>query len=200
LQTIAADLPTVSIRWVCATSGTQPLPVPPLTAVPTPITAAWLNANVRDAIRFLSYPPAARAHYTAGSSTLANTSLASPAIVPLTTVDVDTYGGITTGASAHYTAPVSGRYLLAGQFNLAASSTATFYACGLRVNGSTVYWGGIVRFAGSGPAGGAGVTKRLRLNAGDTVQLIAAQASGGAIAYNTGASNQTRFVVVWEGA
>src|SRR6185437_6787473 len=108
-------------------------PVPPLTACPTPITAAWLNSCLRDTINFLVYPPVCKAHYTAGSSTLANTTLASPAIVPLTTVDVDNYGGFTTGASAHYTAPVAGRYLLAGQFNLASSSTTTFYACGLRV-------------------------------------------------------------------
>lgn len=199
LGQVAGDLPTVSIRWVSALTGTQPLPVPPLTAVPSPITAAWLNANLRDAVRFLVYPPVMKAHYLAGSSTLANTTLASPAIVPLTTVDVDNYGGFTTGASAHYTVPVSGRYLLAGQFNLASSSTTTFRACGLLVNGSTTYWGGIVRFAGSAIAGGAGVTKRLRLNAGDTVQLIGAQASGGAVAYNTTASNQTRLIACWEG-
>jgi hypothetical protein len=200
LQTVAADLPTVSIRWACALSGTQPLPVPPLTGAPTPITAAWLNANLRDAIRFLSYPPVAKAHYTAGSSTLASGSLASPAIVPLTTVDVDTYGGMTTGASAHYTAPVSGRYLLAGQFNLASSSTTQWHACGVRVNGTTAYWGGITRFSGSSLAGGAAVTKRLRLNAGDTVQLIGTQSSGSPTAYNTTASNQTRLICVWEGA
>jgi hypothetical protein len=194
------EIPTVSMRWVCAASGTAPLPVPPLTAVPTPITSAWLNANLRDAVNFLIYPPAVRAHYTAGSSTLANTTLASPAIVPLTTVDLDTYAGYTTGASAHYTAPVSGRYLLAGQVFLASSSTTTFYACGVRVNGTTAYWGGIPRFAGTSQAGGAAVVKRLRLNAGDTVQLIAAQASGGAIAYNTTASNQTRMLALWEGA
>lgn len=200
LGTSSFDLPTVSVRWVCALTGTQPLPVPPLTACPSPITSAWLNANLRDAIRFLTYPPVAKAHYTAGSSTLANTTLASPAIVPLTTVDTDNYGGMTTGASAHYTAPVSGRYLLAGQFNLASSSTTTFYACGVRVNGSTVFWGDITRFAGTSLAGGAGVTKRVRLNAGDTVQLIGAQASGGAIAYNTTAANQTRLIACWEGA
>lgn len=196
----APDIPTVSMRWVCALSGTQPLPVPPLTAVPTPITAAWLNANLRDAIRFLIYPPVCRAHYTAGASTLANTTLASPAVVPLTTVDLDTYGGMSTGASAHYTAPVAGRYLFAGQVFLASSSTTTWYACGLLVNGTTAYWGGITRFAGTAQAGGAAVVKRLRLSAGDTVQLIAAQASGGAIAYNTTAANQTRFIAVWEGA
>lgn len=196
----APEIPTVSTRWICALSGTAPLPVPPLTAVPTPITSAWLNVNLRDAVNFLIYPPACRAHYTAGASTLAATTLAAPAIVPLTTVDLDNYAGYTTGASAHYTAPVSGRYLIAGQVFLASSSTSTWYACGVRVNGTTAYWGGINRFAGTSQAGGAAVAKRLRLSAGDTVQLIAAQASGGAIAYNTTAANQTRMIAVWEGA
>lgn len=201
LETSSFDLPTVSIRWVCALTGTQPLPVPPLTACPSPITSAWLNANLRDAIRFLTYPPVAKAHYTAGSSTLANTTLASPAIVPLTTVDVDNYGGMITGTGggAGYVVPVSGRYLFAGQYNLAASSTTTFRACGLMVDGSVTYWGDVVRFAGTSLAGGAGVTKRLRLNAGDFVQLVGAQASGSAVAYNTTVANQTRLIAVWEG-
>jgi len=200
LGTGGGDIPTVAMRWVCALSGMHPLPVPPLTAVPTPITSAWLNANVRDAVNFLTYPPVAKAHYTAGSSTLASGTLASPAVVPLTTVDVDNYGGFTTGASAHYTAPVAGRYLFAGQFNLATSSTTQWHACGLQVNGSVNVWGRISRFAGSSLACGASITKRLRLNAGDTVALIGTQSSGSATAYNTSASNQTRMLAVWEGA
>lgn len=197
-NTSAQNLPAAAIRWACATTGST-LPVPPLTAVPNPITSAWLNANVRDTTGFLTLPPAMRAHYTAGSSTLANSTLTTPQVVPLTTVDLDTYAGFTTGAAAKYTAPVAGRYLLAGQVNLASSSTATWYACGLLVNGSALYWGGVTRFAGSGLAGGAGVTRRLRLSQGDTVQLAAAQASGGAIAYNTTAANQTRLIALWEG-
>lgn len=198
LQSLAYCMPTVSIRWVCANTGSL-VSVPPLTAVPTPITAAWLNANVRDTIRFLTYPPVCKAHYTAGTSTVPNNSLATPAVINLTTVDVDNYGNFTTGAAAKYTAPYSGRYLFAGQVTFAASSTATTYACGLLVNGTTLYYGGIVRFAGTALAGGASVTKRLRLTFGDTVQLVAVQQSGGALAYNTTASNQTRLIACWEG-
>lgn len=198
LQSLAQCQPTLSVRWVCAPAGGV-LTAPPLTAVPTPITAAWLNANVRDTIKFLTYPPIAKMHYTAGSSTVPNNSLATPAVINLTTPDVDNYGGLTTGAAAKYTVPVAGRYFIAGQVTFASSSTATTYACGLLVNGSTLYYGGIVRFAGTALAGGASVTKRLRLNAGDTVQLVAVQQSGGALAYNATASNQTRMLAVWEG-
>ena len=190
-----SNLPTLSVRWVSSVSGTHPLPVPPVTPVPSPITSAWLNANVRDAIGFLSFPPVLKAHTTTGS--VANSSLTSPAVVSPATVDVDTYGGYSAGT---YTAPVAGRYLVAGQVNFATSSTTATYACGIRVNGSTVSWGAAVRFAGTTLAGGASVTKRVRLNAGDTVQLIAAQNTGGSLSLNTTASNQTRILAVWEGA
>jgi hypothetical protein len=199
LNTSGVNLPTTSIRWVCSPTGSAPLAIPPLTTVPNPITSAWMNANIRDTISFLIFPACMKAHYTAGSSVLANSTLATPQVVPLTTIDMDNYGAFTTGASAKYTIPVAGRYLVAGQVNLASSSTATWYACGVLVNSSTLYWGGITRFAGSGLAGGAGIAKRIRFNAGDTVQLVAAQASGGSIAYNTAAGNQTRLITLWEG-
>lgn len=201
LNANAGLLPFVTIRWVCAISGTQPLPVPPLTAAPSPITAAWLNANARDAIRFLTYPPVCKAIYTPGTATLPSGTLGTPSVVPLTTVTVDNYGGYTTGASAKYTAPVAGVYFLHGSYNLAGSSAATSYAAGLSVNGGTAQWGDIVTFApAAGVNGGATVTRRLRLNAGDTVQFVASQSSGSAIAYSTSAALQTRFIAVWESA
>lgn len=197
-----AGQPAVSIRWVCATSGTEPLQVPPLTAVPSPITSAWMNANVRDAIRFLAYPPIARAHYTAGSSTLATSSFPAGSVVPLTTVDVDNYGGMTTGASAGYTAPVAGRYFVYGQFSLGSGSTTTAYCAGLSVAGGTTVWGDSVFNDNTAVAvaAGASVGRYLRLTAGQTVQLIACQGSGSAIAYNGSAANQSRLIVVWTGA
>lgn len=198
LQSLSYCMPTVTVRWVCAPSGTHPLPVPPLTPVPSPVTSAWLNANVRDAVSFLTYPPAVKAHYVAGSATLASSSLSSPQTVPLGTVDVDTYGAYSTGTNT-FTAPVAGRYLVAGQLNLAASSTTAQYACGITAGG-TRYWGRVVNFAGTSLAAGASIVKRVRLGAGDTVTLIGSQNSGTAIAYNTAASNQTRLICIWEGA
>ena len=191
-----APLPTVTVRWVCAVSGAEPLPVPPLAAVPSPITSSWMNANVRDAIRFLVYPPICKAVYTPGSATLANSSLAAPGTAPCGTVAVDNYGGYNTSTYT-YTAPVGGRYALYGQVNLEAGGSGTYIAAGLSVNGGTPQWGDIASYL-SGTAGGASVSRRLRLNAGDTVKLAAAQASGSAIAYNV-AGNQTRLIAVWDG-
>jgi hypothetical protein len=194
-----ANPPTVSARWVCSVSGTEPLPVPPLTAVPSPITSAWMNANVRDTIRFLIYPPVAKAYYTAGSSTMASSSLASPVTVPLNTKAVDNYGGFSTSAF-EYTAPVSGRYFLYGQFNLGTTTGTFVTGAGLSVNGGTTQWGDIPEFSSSTAFNpGASVTRRLRLTAGQTVALMGFQTSGAALSYATSAATQSRLIAVWEG-
>lgn len=198
LQSAATQLPTASARWVCATSGTEPLPVPPLTPCPSPVTSAWLNANVRDAIRFLTYPPICRAYYVPGTVTLASQAFPGSAAPPINTAIVDNYGGLNT-TTGLYTAPVAGRYLIAGQFNLASAAVSGAYACGITVNGGTVQWGDRVNKVSDSTGGGAGVVKRVRLNANDTVQLRASQNTGSTIAYNTGTEAQTRLVIVWEG-
>jgi hypothetical protein len=84
--------------------------------------------------------------------------------------------------------------------NLAASAASTSYKCGVNVNGGTTQWGDDVNKVSDSTGGGAGVVKRLRLSANDTVQLFASQGSGGAVAFNANAANRTRLVVVWEGS
>lgn len=199
LNAAPVQLPAASARWACALSGTQPLPVPPLTAVPTPITHAWLNANLRDTIAQLAYPPICRAFYTAGSSTLASSTFPTGSVIQCNTVTVDNYGGYNTSTFA-YTAPLAGRYYVYGQYSLASSSTSTGYGCGISVNGGATIWGDVLQFApGASLGGGACAGKRLRLNAGDQVQLRGNQGSGSAIAYNASGANPTRLVIVWEG-
>lgn len=194
----ATELPTVTVRWVAALSGTQPLPVPPNSAVPSPITAAWLNANVRDAANFLCYPPVCKVGYNAGGS-LPSQSFPAGTLIPFGNVVVDNYGGWSTGSNA-YTAPVSGSYYCYAQFNLAANANATGYCCGLAVNGGTIAWGGVVLKQSDTFGGGASITRRLRLGAGDTVQAFACQGSGGSIAYNASSTNPGRVIVVWDGS
>jgi len=199
LQSASVQYPTGSVRWVCATSGTQPLPVPPLTTVPSPITRAWLNANVRDTIEQLIYPPVCKAAYAAGSSSMASSTFPAGVTVPLNSVAVDNYGGF--NATTHlYTAPVSGRYLVYGQFNLNGSSTTTGYGCGISISGGTTMWGDNAYFAPSGSQfGGAAFSRRVRLTAGQTVALIGCQGSGSAITYQTSPVNPTHMIIVWEG-
>ena len=195
LTATAGYWPLASVRWVCA-SPTVPVAVPPLTAVPSPITSAWMNANVRDTIRFLCGPPICRAVLT-GSPTMANSSLTSPATVPVNSVTVDNFSGFSTSAFA-YTAPVAGRYFVYGQHNLAAATGTFSVAAGVSWNG-TPQWGDMTEFSSSSGFGsGASFTRRMRLAAGDTIKLIGAQTSGSSVAYASGA-NQSRLIVVWEG-
>lgn len=195
--------PTVTTRWICSVSGTAPLPVPPLTAPPVPpvyTTSAWLNANIRDTIRYLIYPPFAKGIYTAGTNTMPSNTLTSPSVVPVNTQFADNYNAFNPSTFT-YTAPVAGRYFVYGQFNLATNLGSYAVGAGIRVNGGTTAWGDIAQISTAGVAlnVGASVTRRIRLNAGDTVQLMGTQGSGSAIAYATDPANQTRFIVVWEG-
>jgi hypothetical protein len=193
-----------SIRWVCATSGTQPLTVPANAAWPAPpayITPAMLNTGIRDTIRFLSYPPVMRAYYTPGSVTIPSQAFPAGTVVNLGSVTVDNYGGFTTGASGGYTAPVAGLYFCYGQVNFASygTSSGVAYSAGLNVNGGTIQWGDSV-FSNLSNTSGAGavVRRRLRLNAGDFVQFCAQQSTSGSLGLNSSAANQTRFLMVWE--
>lgn len=202
LQNSSNNYPNVVIRWVASASGTVSLPVPdnPSWATLVYLTSAFLNANIRDTINFLLYPPILRAHYTAGTTTLPNQAFPAGTVVTLTTVDIDNYSGFTTGASAKYTAPVSGNYFCYGQLNLAATSTQFQKGVGFSVNGGTTIWGEVSLQTSDGSNGfGVAVQKRLRLTAGDTLQLVGTQNSGGAVAINTATADQTRMIVVWEG-
>ena len=65
-------------------------------------------------------------------------------VINLTTVAVDNYGGITTGASGGYTAPVTGNYFCYGQLNLGATAAGGSYGAGPscygRCGSSEGYW------------------------------------------------------------
>lgn len=206
--------PSVSARWVCANTGTAGLPVPPLAAWPTPpsyVTSAFMNANVRDTIRFLIYPPVMEAQYNAGTQ-----SLASQASVPGTgtTIQldhavVDTYGAW-SGSTHTYTAPVAGLYWVYSLAAMSQAATATALAAGINVtssnyNGGTKFtmWGGArTSYAGT-RIQAAACRRQLRLNAGDALQAAAWQNdSASAAATLAGNTNewQSRFIVLWRAA
>jgi hypothetical protein len=203
LQNTTNTYPYFSVRWVALNTGTTGLPVPANPAWVSPpsfVTSAFLNANIRDTIRFLLYPPIAKAIYTPGSATLPSSTFPAGTVINLTTVTVDNYGGITTGASGGYTAPVTGNYFVYGQFNLGANSAGGSYGAGLSVAGGTTMWGDVVAKSADTAGAGASVGRRLRLTAGQQVQLIGTQNTGAAIAYDGAAVGQTRLIAVWEGA
>jgi hypothetical protein len=196
-----SSFPTVSVRFVAATTGTTGLTVPANPAWPVPpayITSADMNAQVRDTVNYLIYPPICKAIYTAGTSTIPSQAFPSGTIAPLGTVVIDNYGGFSTSAYT-YTAPVAGNYFCAGQVNFVTASGGGSYSAGLSVNAGTIGWGDSVAHGGSGQ-GAASVTRRLRLTAGQTVALYAQQNSGSSVELHTSTAWQTRLIVVWEGA
>lgn len=194
---------SLTVQWVAATSGTTGLPVPSPAAWPSPpsyITAAWMNTNVRDVIRYLTYPPIFRAYYNGSSNTQPSQTWPSGTAIAMDTVTVDNYGGWSSSTPTQYTFQRPGHYFVYGQMAVTAS-TAGSRGAGLRVNGGTVQWGGHeMPCAGSVTPGHTSVVQRiLKVAQGDYVELIGFQNSGSALAYRTGAST-CKLIAVWLGA
>jgi hypothetical protein len=213
LTNSATKFPYMSARWVGALTGSEPLPVPANPSWPSPPTVlghAFMNANVRDTINFLIYPPVFEAQQEASQN------LASQSAVPGTgttiamgsnSTAVDTYGAWDTGNST-WTAPVSGLYYAYGQVALTTAAGAVSMAAGLTVNssnynsGSTyTIWGGTMATNAS-TVSVNNVRRRLRLNAGDTIRLAGFQkdSSAASNALNTSGSWLSRIIIVFEAA
>lgn len=203
--------PSLTCRWVAALSGTAGLPVPVNAAWPVPpadITAAFMLTNVTQVVEFLTYPPICE--YSGAVAVTVPSSATLPTTTGTTLVlqnaTVDNYSAYNTSTGV-WTAPVAGSYFAygAGLLNMNAGGAAV--ACGMTITSSN-YNGGVTftQWGGCGSATatatcGQAYRRRLRLHAGDTLSLAAAQNDTG----SAGASNSTgtwtpRFITVWEGA
>ena len=207
--------PNITIQWIGALSGTQPLPVPANDAWAVPpawITSAFMNSNVRDTINYLCYPPVMEWQYNNGTNNLASaTSLpATGTTIGLDAQNFDNYSAFSNGSNT-WTAPVAGIYLAYGQLALTGDSSSVSLAAGLTVNSDNynggsafTFWSGAQVAYVSSPYISCVVTnRRLRLNAGDTLKLAGWQRnSSGNAATIQGNSTQwtTRFGAVWQGA
>lgn len=204
--------PQLTARWVCANSGTASLPVPSPAAWPSPtaiVTSAFLNAQVRDVIRFLAYPPIMEWAYTSTGQNLASQT-AVPAVgttIGLTTNTVDNYSAFNNSTNT-WTAPVSGLYYCYGQVSMGGLSTNVAVAAGLTVTSANYNSGTKTTLWGDARAGttlfqSSPVTRRrLRLNAGDTIQLAGFQRDSSSTTTNVlGSGNWTsKLITVWEAA
>jgi hypothetical protein len=207
--------PQFSVRWLCALAGTAPLAVPANPAWPVPpayVTSAFLNANVRDAIRFLTYRPVMET-YQVNAQNLASQGLLAGVGTTLNLgsagqpYTVDNYGAYNEAANT-WTAPVAGDYYCYAQAGMTTAAGAASMACGITVTsvnyngGSAVtLWGGSVAAATSSVQC-ANTRRRLRLNAGDTIQAAAMyhDTGGAAATMNTSGAWLSRLITVWEGA
>jgi hypothetical protein len=211
--------PYLSLAWVAtAGTGTSALPAPVNNAWPVPpayVTSAILNASVRDTISFLIYPPMLQAYYT-GSGTLASATTvpATGTAISLATSGVagqqpaDTYAAY---SGSTWTVPQPGVYYCYGQVGLTGNSTSLAMAAGLTItsgwyNSGSAFtlWGGTIVMQGSAGANNAAIVRqRLRLNAGDTVQLAGYQhdSGGNAATLNNHTSEwATRLITIWRSA
>jgi hypothetical protein len=204
----------LSARWVGALSGTAGLPAPANPAWPAPpayVTSSYLNANIRDAIRFLAYPPMFRGYYAGSGNTIPSQTFPAGTVIKLDTITtntgaggqaVDNYSGW-SAANNWWTAPVAGVYSCYGQVAVGGSATAYELYAGFSVNG-TIQWakgswqGSVTPIVPRS----AIAMRKLRLNAGDTVALAGRQGTGSSLSV-CGSSTSTAFsklIIIWESA
>jgi hypothetical protein len=202
--------PWMSARWVATGPGTGGLSVPanPSYSDTTEITGAFLNANMRDAVNYLSYPPMARLSGLGGSQSIASSTFPAgtavtfaTATMPVSGGNSDNYSGWSSGTNpTRYTFARAGRYFCYGQVSFAASTSGQ-YAAGLRVNGGTTIWGTRVNASTTTSVGTCPVAEQyIRVNAGDYVELIGSQNSGSSVALVTVAPSYSKLLVIWEGS
>jgi len=154
------------------------------------VTAANLNAQIRDNSNFLFDPPAARI-FAASVSVASGTT---PVAVSLPTVVFDSTGSGMTSAAGKITISMPGAYALFGQGVWAINGTGVVRRLGFILPGPTTE--SVTLFPNSNATTVEQSTSDLvKLAANDTVQLAGAQASGGPL-------NLTNAVlaVAWMGA
>ena len=195
LQGASPNYPTLSVRWMGAGSASS-LGVPANAAFPVPPAAvgtAWLNANVSDALTFLTSPPMLRYSYAPGAQVIAPGTWPSATTVTLNSKGLDNYAAYD---GTTWTAPAGGVHYIYAQVGLISSSGQPgTYAAGVTISGTTTWGQAAYAAAGAGTVVTA-LCDRFRLVAGDTVSLAGFQASGASHAVQAA----TRLVIAWEGS
>lgn len=165
-----------------------PVPVPRTFSVSEVETGGYLN-SLRDALSFLLNPPIANLYQNA-AQTIATSTLTA---ISLDSTTTDTYGGHSNSTNnTRYTAQVAGWYWCYGQVAFSPNGTGNRLA-GLSKNGSTIGQTFMaVQSATAANAGCAVTGYLLFLNAGDYVELIGYQGSGG----NLNTSGANSFLIV----
>lgn len=126
--------------------------------------------------------------YLAGAATISNNTLT---LIPYDTTDYDPSGMITTGASAHFTAPVAGTYLIQGAWGGGTSVSAGRAFIDVVKNVLSGYVGtGGTRVVDLQAAAAQDVvvsgTTQLVLAANDTISFWGYQLTGGTVTFQAG--------------
>ncbi|HET9893709.1 MAG TPA: hypothetical protein VFQ44_02000 [Streptosporangiaceae bacterium] len=161
-------------------------------AVAVPVSAVFLNQQVRDLINFSAYPPVFRA-YNSGSLLLPTSAFSVGSPIGVDTVTVDNFGGF---AGSSYEFPVSGVYYVAGVIaGTGFLPTSGTLVAGLSISGGQVLWGDGVTTSSTQVA--ATVRRHVRVTAGQTVQLYGSQNSGETQSLLFGSDAGARLIAVF---
>jgi hypothetical protein len=181
-------------------------PHPASAPVAVPVSAAFMNQQVRDKINFLAYRPIARlSSQGTGQELPSQTWPAGTAITwsnPSASGyrDVDNFGGWTEFEGTQYAFPVAGTYYLYGQVYLTDVSSPVDVSAGLAITGGTIMWGDKTESAGSTSDGVCATVRRtLRVGDGDYVEVYGSQQSGGDMSVLGTAASHSRLLVVFRG-
>jgi hypothetical protein len=157
------------------------------------VTAAQLNANLRDAVNFMLAPPLAIMRQTAAGA-FANSTWTS---VALDTEDIDRDGGHSNVTNnSRYTAQTQGYYLAGGKISFASNVTNRRWTR-WAVNGTEVSGSRISVQAANGDSTEVPAASRwVFLNVGDYLELQGFQDSGGSINTVVANSSDQPFVNV----
>lgn len=169
------------------------IPSPPTITVGQKVTAAYLNASIRDAVNFLTAQPLC----VVTSSVVQNltTSTQTPLTFDTEATDSDAMHS-TVSATSRLTAITPGWYLLTGTVTFAANATGDRFVSFL-INGATELARVdqmTVTTASRGPS--LTTSTVLFLNAGDYVELTAWQNSGATLATALGGGG-SRLSALW---
>lgn len=176
--------------------------------VAVPVSSAFMNEQIRDKIRFLSYRPIARLTSSGITQSLPSQAFAGGTAVrwasPATSGarDVDNFSGWSAANPTRYTFPKSGTWYVYGQVYVADASAKTAVSAGIGISGGTIWWGDRVFSAGSTSEFVCATVKRasVRVTAGQWAEIFGNQDSGGSLAAQTGTGNRIcKLLAVWRG-
>lgn len=170
----------------------------PIRAAGSRVTGATYEADITDAVNFLTNPPIATLLQTVSTQTLTTATWTTITWDnPASTNMVDTYGGYNPGSStSRYTAQVAGTYRFMGLVNMSNNTTGLRAARFLK-NGASIQ-GSSTRMNPSPSAGTTMVTEwDIPMLVNDYVELQGYQASGGNLATGVDADTCSSLRVLW---
>lgn len=159
-----------------------------------PVSAAFMNQQVRDIINFLAFPPMTRLSSAGSTQGIPSTTFPTATAVVFESATLDNFSG--WNGTSEWVVPVSGVYYVYGQVLLQAS--VINMGAGIGVSGGTIQWGDQVRSQTS-LISGATVRKTMRLTAGQYLQLFAWQQHSGTIGLLNDTNAYSTMIAIWRG-